>query len=280
MQKGSHLSLEARGEISIANKGRRYSPKTEFKKGQPPWNKGLRGVIVAWNKGRRPPPDEVERLRVLSRNRLGRKNSPEHRRKISLSTLGRPSNTTDESRQKCSESLRKRLADDGNLREQRIRQVTELNRSAKRRAEVSQQAKTQWSNIDFRNRVAKSLAQAMQRKPNKPEIKLEGILDRNYPGIWDYVGDGRLIIGGYNPDYTNINGQKAVIELFGDYWHGKRARRWSETELGRIMAYNALGFRCLVIWEHELQNERAVVAKVKQFEKEVLNGRVSSLEMP
>jgi len=37
------------------------------------------------------------------------------------------------------------------------------------------------------------------------------------------------------------------------------------TELGRTMLYNALGYQCLVIWEHELKDEGAVIAKVKQF---------------
>ncbi len=31
--------------------GKRNSPKTEFKKGMTPWNKGLKGVMKAWNKG-------------------------------------------------------------------------------------------------------------------------------------------------------------------------------------------------------------------------------------
>lgn len=33
-------------------KGRRLSPNTEFKMGVTPWNKGTKGVMVAWNKGK------------------------------------------------------------------------------------------------------------------------------------------------------------------------------------------------------------------------------------
>jgi G:T-mismatch repair DNA endonuclease (very short patch repair protein) len=35
------------------------------------------------------------------------------------------------------------------------------------------------------------------------------------------------------------------------------------------MAYNAMGYPCLVIWEHELTDELAVVAKVEQFMKKI-----------
>ncbi len=35
---------EAKEKISKANKGKRYSPKTEFKKGHKTWNKGTKGI--------------------------------------------------------------------------------------------------------------------------------------------------------------------------------------------------------------------------------------------
>lgn len=103
-------------------------------------------------------------------------------------------------------------------------------------------------------------------KPNSAEAHLLDILTRHFQKQWRFTGDGQLIISGLIPDFVNTNGKKAVIELYGAYWHsGNRLSSWNRTELGRIMAYNALGFRCLVIWEHELKDERAVVGKVEQF---------------
>jgi len=42
--KGIHPATEFK-------KGQHHSPKTEFKKGNKSWNKGTRGVMIAWNKG-------------------------------------------------------------------------------------------------------------------------------------------------------------------------------------------------------------------------------------
>ncbi len=61
-----------------------------------------------------------------------------------------------------------------------------------------------------------------------------------------YVGNGQFILGGKCPDFLNFNGQKKLIELFGDYWHK------GENPQGRIDYFKQYGFDTLVIWEHEL----------------------------
>lgn len=108
------------------------------------------------------------------------------------------------------------------------------------------------------------------KPPTEPEKHLEAILAEDFPQF-EYNGDGRLgiTIGNFIPDFVNTNGKKQLIELFGDYYHSPEVirDRWQRSELGRIMAYNSLGYCCLVIWEHELKDKQAVVAKVKQFMK-------------
>lgn len=123
---------------------------------------------------------------------------------------------------------------------------------------------------EFLNKVIKGWHQ----RPTRIELILQGILDKYFPHAWRYTGDGSLVVGGFIPDFANSNGRKVLIEVFGDYWHGlnKDPRHynskdipWHQTELGRIMTYNSLGFSCLVIWEHELKDEDTVVRKIKQF---------------
>lgn len=104
-------------------------------------------------------------------------------------------------------------------------------------------------------------------KPNVSERKLAQLL-QDYSLPYKFVGDGTVILGTYSPDFLNINGKKKVIELFGDYWHSeKKVRKWHEGELGRIMAYKALGFDCLVVWEHELKNPEVLISKIKAWDK-------------
>jgi len=141
--------------------------------------------------------------------------------------------------------------------------MTEEQKEKRRKA-----TKEMWQNPEYRDKVITNVMISLNKKPNRQEKHLAGILNRYFPNTYEYTGDGKLIIGGMVPDFANINGKKALIELFGDYWHSPEVKDgWKDSELGKVMAYNALGYRCLVIWEHELKEEQAVVAKVKQFIK-------------
>jgi len=99
----------------------------------------------------------------------------------------------------------------------------------------------------------------MRIRPTKPELQLQTILNESYPNIWDYTGDGGMIIGGKIPDFSNVNGRKAVIEMFGDYWHK------GQEPQDKIAHYEAYGFECLVIWEHELEDYDTFLTKIEAF---------------
>lgn len=80
-------------------------------------------------------------------------------------------------------------------------------------------------------------------KPNKAELRLLSILQRVNPA-WRYVGDGSLVIDGKCPDFWD--GDKGLVELFGDYWHE------GENPQDRVAFFAERGYSCRVIWEHEL----------------------------
>jgi len=48
-----------------------------------------------------------------------------------------------------------------------------------------------------------------------------------------------------------------LIELFGDYWHR------DQDPQKRIDHFARYGYKCLVIWEKELDNPNQVIEKVK-----------------
>ena len=122
-------------------------------------------------------------------------------------------------------------------------------------------------------RFAKMMAEAQHRKPNNCELQLQGVLDKYFPDRWKYVGDGKDVegwIGGKNPDFMSVNGEKQVIEIFGYYWHDPILfpNRMSEEEL--IAHYKSYGYDCIVFWEFDVYNEEEVVNRiVKEFGLEV-----------
>ncbi len=106
-----------------------------------------------------------------------------------------------------------------------------------------------WQKQEYAHKVLSSNAV----RPNKTEIKLLDIISP----IFHYVGDGRHRIDGKYPDFWN--GDKKVIELYGDYWHR------DDNPQDRIDLFKLSGYDCLIIWEHELKDIEAVQSKVSAF---------------
>jgi len=103
------------------------------------------------------------------------------------------------------------------------------------------------------------MAKAWNIKPNKPESCLNNLLEGLYPGQWKYTGDFSFTINGKCPDFVNCNGQKKIIELFGDYWHR------GQNPQDRIDTFRPFGYETLVIWEHELKNIDSVIERIRGF---------------
>jgi len=124
-----------------------------------------------------------------------------------------------------------------------------------------------WQNPEFRERGLRNLIGASRVRPTGIERRMRTLLDARFPGEWKYVGNGEVIIGNKNPDFVNINGRKAVIEVFGDYWHSeeKTGVPLDQHAADRITHFAKYGFNCLVIWEHEMHNKSAVLEKVEAF---------------
>jgi len=117
------------------------------------------------------------------------------------------------------------------------------------------------SNPSHNPDVIPRIQAGIHRRPTKPEIELMKLLAREHPGEFAYNGGFELgvSIGARVPDFVNVNSQKQVIELYGDYWHR------NDNPQDRVHEYGALGCECLVVWEHELENEVILVVKLREF---------------
>jgi very-short-patch-repair endonuclease len=179
-----------------------------------------------WNKGLH---KDDKRVRKMSQWK-----DPEARnKKISESLKGYPGTKgflgkhfTEEQKKKISDSTRKGMTEE----------VREKCRVA---------AKKRWKNPEYRDAQVKRWAKGIEMKPNKLELKFDKFLQTNFPGEWKYVGDGQIWIAGKNPDFINVNGKKALIELFGNYFHKP------VDEEVRKSHFKQFGFDTIVIWENE-----------------------------
>jgi len=119
----------------------------------------------------------------------------------------------------------------------------------------SKNIKRFWQTPEY---VAKQM-EARGVKPNKPEKFLTKLFQKLFPNQWKYVGDGQFILAGKCPDFVNINGQKKIIELYGDYWHK------DDNPQDRIDLFAKYGYQTLVIWEHELKDIKQLLGKLMGF---------------
>lgn len=97
------------------------------------------------------------------------------------------------------------------------------------------------------------------KAPNKQErFLIELFKEMELP--YKFVGDGKIIIGGRNPDFINGDGQKKIIEFFGEHWHK------DEDEEIKVEIYNQYGFKMLGIWGKELRDIDTLKEKILEFE--------------
>lgn len=138
-------------------------------------------------------------------------------------------------------------------------------------------SKQLWQDPEY----VKKVFEGIGRRPTKPEQILNSILHEYFPEF-RYNGDYSLgiVIAGQIPDFVNVNGKKEIIEVFGDYHHSTKVLgdRWQGSELGKVMLYNSLVWKCLVIWEHEVKElaEEELIHKIGTFfGKERQNARTT-----
>ena len=115
--------------------------------------------------------------------------------------------------------------------------------------------KDMWKDPKYIEKIQKGRA----LRPNKPETLILNLLNELFPNEWKYTGDFSFMINGKNPDFTNINGQKKLIEFFGDYHHK------GENPEDRKNIFKESGWRTLIIWEHDLKDFKQVKTKIIEF---------------
>lgn len=234
---GKNHSEESLKKMSKIMKGRKFSENWKNK-----ISEGNRG-------GKR----SEETKRKMSLAGKGRKLSDEHKKRLSLACKGR----------KFSRETLKKMSLSGKGKKFSEEHKRNIGKALKERVfsrewkeRISKTKKEQWKAPGY----AKKMFKAMWTRPTKPEIKMLALLESLFPGEYKYVGDGDVWIAGKNPDFINVNGQKKIIEVFGDYWHR------NDKPSDRMKIFEPYGYKTLVIWESTLYEDiEYVEQKVKQF---------------
>lgn len=130
-------------------------------------------------------------------------------------------------------------------------------------AVASKNVKQYWSNLSAaeKSKHLCNMLSASTNRPNSEEKLLMAVLEEMLPSEYKYTGDGEVWFGNRNPDFINCNGQKKVIELFGERWH-------AVTDVAaKTEHYAKYGQDCLVVWAKELKlkNRPALISKLQQF---------------
>jgi hypothetical protein len=224
-----------------------------FKKGYTPWNKGGIGP----NKGKIFDKEWRNNLRISHLGNIPwnkgikiKSLSDEHKNRLSVS--GKESWIDADDRRKETSERTKKL------------KLAETYRKGRRDSKETRRKKSEAlkgrSHLELYGDRAEEIIgkrmKAMHIHPNKPETILLNLLEQIYPGEWKFVGDGKVIIAGKCPDFINVNGQKRIIELFGDYWHR------NDNPEDRVNVFKPYGYETLIIWEKELKDMGLVKKKI------------------
>ena len=124
----------------------------------------------------------------------------------------------------------------------------------------------------FMKRMWKNSHYRRGQTSSQEEIWLTKFLDEYFPGQWRFVGDWQFLVGTKCPDFWN--GDHKLIELFGNFWHRR------EDESKRIDFFKENGYKCLVVWTHEIRNPDILKSKIEEFSNNSWSKIISIEKIP
>lgn len=157
--------------------------------------------------------------------------------------------------------------------------------TTKRRKNHSDGQKRRFSNPTEREKVSNTMKKHFEDpdfvkdfmanrniKPNKLEQFVDNVLQKHFPDEWKFNGDGScgVVLNGLIPDFINVNGEKKVIEVFGEAFHNPEKAfmevTWKRQEFGRKAVFAQLGFNCVVLWGEEIKTrgEEYIISMINE----------------
>ena len=276
--KWGHHTEETRNIISIKNRGKKRTE--EFKKrlskylrgkNNPMWGKNhtneTKGKIRQKALGRKLSDETKEKISEkikLSVKRRKRENFQEFRKpydSMSKKFKGRHNHwligeknpaKKPEIRKKISENLKLYYSKERILHPQKLIQ---------RNLKNAETNKRNWQNPAFKEKMVKKILKGLWKRPTSLEKQFTELLQKNNLPF-EYVGDGRLILGGVNPDFIDTNDSKLIIEVADEFFH---KNNYAEI---RSKIFSNFGYKTLILWGEDFRKSNwkgNILTKVQHF---------------
>jgi len=167
-----------------------------------------------------------------------------------------------ECKKKLSEKVEE-LWQDPEFRGKVNRQREKVQKSFEFRKKQSEISKMLWQDPEYREKCIRSRVAKAELKPNRLEKAFCDLLLNYFLGEWRYVGDGKVFIAGFVPDFIHRE-EDWIIELNGNYWHSFPEAKEKDKRKKEI--YKRCGYKVLEIWESEFKSDpMRVVRKIVEY---------------
>jgi len=191
---GRHHSEKSKKKMSVTHKSQHFSPKTEFKKGLIPWNKGTKGVMpIPWNKGKK-----------MSVIRKG------------YTHWNKGKHSSEESRKRMSESQERLWRNPEHRKQMSQSAKVSINTGRFRKGhEFPEETKQKIREYTLKQYESGSFPKQTNTKPEK-QIK-EELLKRGYIEGVDFIHQYKFN-NKFMCDFC-FPKQRVIVEAYGDFWH-------------------------------------------------------------
>lgn len=227
------------------------------------------GKLKIWCKGKKlgPLSDECKRKKSLAQKKLW-KNETYRKRQIVINKKRWENPEYKKHLSKMISLTRKKNWKDPKFRKKMMKIFKKQWGDEKYRKNQRKAQKKLWQDPEYKEKMIKRLAKGLMNgvRPTGLEKQMIKIIQKhNLP--YKYVGDGSFLIGWKNPDFIQTNGKKICLEtrprktcLFWDNCIPE------DYEKNRIKHFAKWGWKCIVIWKEELDNNPSnCINKIKEI---------------
>lgn len=114
--------------------------------------------------------------------------------------------------------------------------------------------KQKWKDAEWAAKVSRSL----HVSPNNDERHIDRLLERYFPGVWKFTGDGKDRedwINGKCPDWQRKDGKRIVIEYNGYRTTAGDRGHTLEKDIKKTEEYNNEGYQVINLYPDDIKDE-------------------------